>query len=223
MYYCSHLSHTVNIVRFSIFQYLPNDMHACPFIHVWKYCHKDCGSCFACFSTCLLYASAHCSFLFLANIRTISLLSSLHLVSLSSCCWHVLCIALMSVSPLVVLQALLCLLHFLVGCSSSSPLSSCLLLLTHMFPVAPIADSSSMRISVSFSVTAMSRFSSSTVKDFCNWSRRALNCSNLYTLSDCTITRKGSQICTLFQTAQSQGSFQIPFILRCNVSPSLTP
>jgi hypothetical protein len=29
----------VNIVRFSIFQYLPNDMRACPFIHVWKYCH----------------------------------------------------------------------------------------------------------------------------------------------------------------------------------------
>jgi hypothetical protein len=33
------LSHIVNIVRFSIFQYLPNDMRACPFIHVWKYCH----------------------------------------------------------------------------------------------------------------------------------------------------------------------------------------
>jgi hypothetical protein len=30
----------VNIVRFSIFQYLPNDMRACPFIHVWKYCHS---------------------------------------------------------------------------------------------------------------------------------------------------------------------------------------
>jgi hypothetical protein len=28
----------VNIVRFSIFQYLPNDMRACPFIHIWKYC-----------------------------------------------------------------------------------------------------------------------------------------------------------------------------------------
>jgi hypothetical protein len=28
----------VNIVRFSLFQYLPNDMRACPFIHVWKYC-----------------------------------------------------------------------------------------------------------------------------------------------------------------------------------------
>jgi hypothetical protein len=28
----------VNIVSFSIFQYLPNDMRACPFIHVWKYC-----------------------------------------------------------------------------------------------------------------------------------------------------------------------------------------
>jgi hypothetical protein len=38
MYSCSHLSHMVNIVRFSIFQYLPNDMRACPFIHVWKYC-----------------------------------------------------------------------------------------------------------------------------------------------------------------------------------------
>jgi hypothetical protein len=36
---CSHGSHIVNIVRFSLFQYLPNDMHACPFIHVWKYCH----------------------------------------------------------------------------------------------------------------------------------------------------------------------------------------
>jgi hypothetical protein len=30
----------VNIVRFSIFQYLPNDMRACPFIHVWKYCQR---------------------------------------------------------------------------------------------------------------------------------------------------------------------------------------
>jgi hypothetical protein len=28
----------LNIVRFSLFQYLPNDMRACPFIHVWKYC-----------------------------------------------------------------------------------------------------------------------------------------------------------------------------------------
>jgi hypothetical protein len=25
--------------KVSIFQYLPNDVHACPFIHVWKYCH----------------------------------------------------------------------------------------------------------------------------------------------------------------------------------------
>jgi hypothetical protein len=30
----------LNIVRFSLFQYLPNDMRACPFIHVWKYCHS---------------------------------------------------------------------------------------------------------------------------------------------------------------------------------------
>jgi hypothetical protein len=30
----------MNIVRFSIFQYLPNDMRACPVIHVWKYCQS---------------------------------------------------------------------------------------------------------------------------------------------------------------------------------------
>jgi hypothetical protein len=45
MYYCSHLSHMVNIVRFSIFQYLPNDMRTCPFIHVSKYCHDLCLWC----------------------------------------------------------------------------------------------------------------------------------------------------------------------------------
>jgi hypothetical protein len=40
MHSCSHGSHIVNIVRFSLFQYLPNDMYACPFIHVWKYCQQ---------------------------------------------------------------------------------------------------------------------------------------------------------------------------------------
>jgi hypothetical protein len=41
MYSCSHESHIVNIMRFSLFQYLPNDMRACPFIHVWNYCHQS--------------------------------------------------------------------------------------------------------------------------------------------------------------------------------------
>jgi hypothetical protein len=35
-----HLSHMVNIMRFSSFQHLPNDMRACPFIHLWKYCQN---------------------------------------------------------------------------------------------------------------------------------------------------------------------------------------
>jgi hypothetical protein len=99
--------------------------------------------------------------------------------------WHVPRMTPTTVSPLVVLQASLCRLRLLVGCPvlvSPSP-TLFLLLPTKSFPIALIADSSSMTETY-FSVTLMSRFSISTLKDFRILSARALNSSKVTSLPD---------------------------------------
>jgi hypothetical protein len=84
------------------------------------------------------------------------------------------------VAPLVVLQASLCLLRFLVGscCCAVLSLPPCRFFVTNMSPIAFTADSSSM-IAESLSVTVTSRFSISMVKGLRTRSRRALNSSKV--------------------------------------------